>query len=41
MDKTKKYNIGLDIGTSSVRWAVVEEGNQKILRKGKQMQHIR
>ena len=34
MDKTKKYNIGLDIGTSSVGWAVVEEGNQKILRKG-------
>ena len=30
----KKYNIGLDIGTTSVGWAVVEEGNQKIMRKG-------
>ena len=30
----KKYNIGLDIGTTSVGWAVVEEGNQKIIRKG-------
>ena len=30
----KKYNIGLDIGTTSVGWAVVEEENQKIIRKG-------
>ena len=30
----KKYNIGLDIGTTSVGWAVVEDGNQKIMRKG-------
>ena len=30
----KKYNIGLDIGTTSVGWAVVEEENQKIMRKG-------
>ena len=30
----KKYNIGLDIGTTSVGWAVVEENNQKIIRKG-------
>ena len=31
----KKYNIGLDIGTTSVGWAVVEDGTQKIMRKGK------
>lgn len=30
----KKYNIGLDIGTTSVGWAVVEDNNQKIIRKG-------
>ncbi len=30
----KRYNIGLDIGTTSVGWAVVEEDNQKIMRKG-------
>lgn len=34
MGKFKKYNIGLDIGTTSVGWAVVETENQKILRKG-------
>ena len=31
----KKYNIGLDIGTTSVGWAVVETDTQKIIRKGK------
>ena len=31
----KKYNIGLDIGTSSVGWAVVEADTQKIIKKGK------
>lgn len=30
----KNYNIGLDIGTQSVGWAVVETDNQKIMRKG-------
>lgn len=30
----KDYNLGLDIGTSSVGWAVVEVETQKILRKG-------
>lgn len=30
----KKYNIGLDIGTSSVGWACVEENTQKIIKKG-------
>ena len=30
----KKYNIGLDIGTTSVGWAVVECDKQKIMRKG-------
>lgn len=30
----KDYNVGLDIGTTSVGWAVVEDGTQKILRKG-------
>ena len=31
----KSYNIGLDIGTNSVGWAVVEEDTQKIVRKAK------
>lgn len=31
----KKYNIGLDIGTTSIGWAVVEAETQKIIRKGK------
>ena len=30
----KKYNIGLDIGTTSVGWAVVDDENYKIIRKG-------
>ena len=30
----KNYNIGLDIGTASVGWAVVETDNQKVMRKG-------
>lgn len=29
----KEYNIGLDIGTNSVGWAVVEENTQKIIKK--------
>ena len=33
-EKQKEYNIGLDIGTSSVGWSVVEANNQKIMRKG-------
>ena len=35
MSTLKKYNIGLDIGTNSVGWAVVEAGTQKIIRKGR------
>lgn len=31
----KSYNIGLDIGTNSVGWAVVEEDTQKIIKKSK------
>ena len=31
----KKYNIGLDIGTNSVGWAVVRSDNFNILRKGR------
>lgn len=30
----KEYNIGLDIGTTSVGWAVVEANNQKVMKKG-------
>lgn len=30
----KEYNIGLDIGTTSVGWSVVETNNQKVMRKG-------
>ncbi len=32
--KEKEYNIGLDIGTTSVGWSVVEADNQKIMCKG-------
>lgn len=31
----KSYNIGLDIGTNSVGWAVVEENTQQIIKKSK------
>ena len=34
MEKIKNYNIGLDIGTTSVGWSVVECDNQKVMRKG-------
>lgn len=34
MATKKEYNIGLDIGTTSVGWAVVETDNQKVMRKG-------
>lgn len=34
LEVTRKYNIGVDIGTTSVGWAVVEAGTQKIIRKG-------
>ena len=30
----KEYNIGLDIGTASVGWAVVLKDNYKVMRKG-------
>ena len=29
----KDYSIGLDIGTSSVGWAVIDCQNYKVLRK--------
>ena len=32
--ENEKYNIGLDIGTTSVGWSVVETDNQKVMRKG-------
>lgn len=31
---TKNYSIGLDIGTSSVGWAVIDPNNFKVMRKG-------
>ena len=34
MTVKKDYNIGLDIGTESVGWSVVEVNNQKVMRKG-------
>ena len=30
----KNYSIGLDIGTNSVGWAVINEDNYKVLKKG-------
>lgn len=43
MQKNKKnYNIGLDIGTTSVGWAVVDPENYKIIKKGnKQLWGVR
>ena len=38
----KKYNIGLDIGTTSVGWAVVNPETYKIMKKGnKQLWGVR
>lgn len=34
MQKEKKYNIGLDIGTTSVGWAVVDVDTNKLIRRG-------
>ena len=34
MATKKEYNIGLDIGTTSVGWSVVGTDNQKVMRKG-------
>lgn len=34
MNNQTKYNIGLDIGTNSVGWAVVRSDNFNVLRKG-------
>lgn len=34
LEVTRKYNIGVDIGNTSVGWAVVETSTQKIIRKG-------
>ena len=30
----ENYNIGLDIGTTSVGWAVVNDATNKVMRKG-------
>lgn len=30
----KKYSIGLDLGTNSVGWAVVDEQNQIVRKNG-------
>ena len=35
MNRNKKYNIGLDIGTESVGWAVTDPNTFKVLRIGK------
>lgn len=38
----KNYNIGLDIGTNSVGWAIVEENTQKVIKKsGKALWGVR
>ena len=34
MQKNEKYNIGLDIGTNSVGWAVVSSRDFNIIKKG-------
>lgn len=37
MQKTKKYNIGLDLGVGSVGWCVTDENNNILKRNGKNM----
>ena len=38
----ENYNIGLDIGTTSVGWAVVNDATNKVMRKGgKALQGVR
>lgn len=37
MEKIKKYNIGLDIGTNSVGWAVTDNNNSLVKYKGQNM----
>lgn len=39
--KKKKYNIGLDIGTNSVGWAVTDENTHLVKYKGKNMWGVR
>lgn len=39
--KKKKYNIGLDIGTNSVGWAVTDENAHLLKFKGKNMWGVR
>ena len=36
-----KYNLGLDIGTNSVGWAVVDENNQIVKNGGKALWGVR
>ena len=36
----KKYSIGLDIGTTSVGWAIVDEKTFKIIKKGNKRQSM-
>lgn len=33
MENQKEYNIGLDIGTTSVGWAAVDAETSKVLKK--------
>ena len=37
----KKYSIGLDIGTNSVGWAVVDENNQLVKKNGQTLWGVR
>ena len=37
MANQKKYNIGLDLGTSSVGWCVTDENNNILKKNGKNM----
>lgn len=38
---TNKYSIGLDIGTNSVGWAVVDENNQLVKKNGRTLWGVR
>ena len=37
----REYNLGLDIGTNSVGWAVVDENNQIVKKGGKALWGVR
>ena len=40
MNKERKYSIGLDIGTTSVGWAIIDNNTFKLVKKGNKRQSM-